>query len=331
MRRSWLILIAVSLSLSLTVPVLYGGLDSLRALRQVPPWAIAALLGMVGVGWLFNAARIRLLATSLGGRLSRRRALLTVVASEFAGVATPANAGNPPTYVLLLSRQDLKVAQAAAVVAVDGLTDLVFFATAVPMALLLFTLDRGISHPLRIGGLLLGLTVLGLAALVMLLRHYRTVALWIGRRLGHTPRTRRLRYRLARGLIQFRHAVRLLLGMGLGRLVLLYLFCVGHWMLRYGILPMILWFLGEAVPWGYLFVMQGLLLFLGQVIVLPGGGGGVEIAFSAMLAPYLDPTTTATTLLLWRFCTFYWYLIAGAPVFALASSQAAGGMARGSS
>jgi len=327
-RKSWLALFALSLGLSLAVPLLYGGLDSLRALRGVPVWALAALLAMVGAGWVLNAARIRLLATGLGGRLGRRRALLTVIASEFAGVATPANVGNAPTYVLLLSRHGLTVGQAAAVVAVDGLTDLVFFATAIPAALLLFALDRGVSGPLRLGGLLLALTLLGVAALGLLLRHYRQLALWLGRRLHHTARLRRLRFRLARGLIQFRRAVQLLLAMGPWRLGLLYLYCVGHWMLRYGVLPAILWLMDQAVPWGYLFLMQGLLLFLGQLIVLPGGGGGVELGFGAMLAPYLDPVTSASVLLLWRFCTFYWYLLAGAPVFALLSGRAVSELAR---
>jgi len=35
----------------------------------------------------------------------------------------------------------------------------------------------------------------------------------------------------------------------------------------------------------------------------------------ALLAPYLDPPTLAATLLLWRFFTYWWYLIAGAPAF----------------
>lgn len=323
MRRSWFVLIILSLVLSLSIPLLYGGLDSLRAVARVPPLALAGLLGMVLLGWMCNAARITLLANSLRARLSCRRALGTVVAAEFAGVATPANAGGMATYVFLLSRRKLSAGDAAAVVAVDQLTDLVFFATTVPIAVLLFAVEGGISHPLRLLGLLLAVALLGLGALYLLIRHYRRLAIFLGRRLHHTPRLRSLRYRLARALIRFRRSIGVMLNMGIPRLVLVYLFCSAHWMLRYSILPILLWVLGEAVPWGYLFVMQGLLLFLGQITFLPGGGGGIELGFSALLAPYLDATTSAAALLIWRFCTFYWYLLAGAPVFAFTAGDLA--------
>jgi uncharacterized protein (TIRG00374 family) len=323
-KKAWILLIIASLALSVTVPVLYGGMDAIAAVRRISLWAVASLLGMVLGGWLFNAARIRLLARSLGNRLTLGRALATVLSSEFAGLATPANAGLPATYVFLLNRQGLSVAHSVAVVAVDHFMNLVFFATTVPLAIVLYLTGSGISHPSKIGVLVLGLLCAGVMVLVWLLRHYRSVALVIGRLLHRIPRLRPLRFRLARALIQFRHGIRLLLAMGFGKLFLLYLYCLGHWMLRYGILPVLLWYMGKEVPWGYLFVMQGLLLFVGQITFLPGGGGGVEVGFSVMLTPYLDATTTASALLVWRFCTFYWYLLAGAPTFVMTTGETAG-------
>lgn len=321
MKRSWLVLIAISLVLSLAVPILYGGLDSLRTVRTVPLPGLLLLVTMILLAWCCNAARIRLLVRALGGRISRRAAISTVIASEFAGVATPAGAGNPATYVLLLSRYGLPVSSGAAVVAVDHFTDLVFFGTTIPVAITLFALDGGISHPLRIVGLMLALLVIGLGLLLLLLRHYRQFILILDRSLFRLHRLRRFRFRLVRGALRFRASVRVLAGMGSGRLGLLYCYCLLHWMLRYSVLPLVIYVLGQSVPWGYLFVMQGILLFLGQITFLPGGGGGVEVGFSALLTPYLDPSTTAAALLLWRFVTFYWYLLAGAPLFALTTSK----------
>ncbi len=324
MRRSWGFLIVVSLALSLAVPVLYGGLDSLAHLRRLPLWVVALLLGMVLLGWNFNAARVHLLARYLGSPMGRRQALATVVSAEFAWCASPAGAGGPATYVFLLSRHGLAVGRGAALVAVDQLTDLVFFATAMPLALALYALHRGISHPLRLFVLVAVLVLGGAATLAWLVRHYRPLALGLGRLLRHVPRLSKVRYRLARWLVQFKQGVRLLLAMGKGRMFLLYLFCVGHWMMRYGVLPVLLWLLGESVPWGYLFAIQALLGFVAHAAFLPGGGGGVEVAFGALLSPYLDPVTSAFVLLVWRFCTFYWYLLAGAPVFVLSTGNMAG-------
>jgi uncharacterized protein (TIRG00374 family) len=323
MKRSWLILTAASLLISLAIPILYGGVDSLRALRAVSPGAVLLLLLMVLGGWICNAARIHLLVRALGEKLRFSSVLTIVVASEFAGVATPAGAGNPATFVLLLSRHGFSISSSAAIVAIDRLTDLVFFGTAIPFAILLFALDGGISHPLRIAALVASLFLLGLITLMLFLRNYRCIAWLIGNALHRVARLRRYRFRAVRGVLRFRGSIQVLLGMGLSRLILLYLYCLAHWMLRYSILPVVIWIFGKSVPWGYLFVMQGVLLFLGQVTFVPGGGGSVEIGFSALLAPYLNATSTAAALLLWRFVTFYWYLIAGAPIFLYASAKAA--------
>lgn len=324
MRRSWGFLIAVSLALSLAVPLLYGGLGSLHQLRRLHLPELALLLAMVLLGWTFNAARVRLLARHLGHPLARRRALATVVSAEFAWAASPAGAGGPATYLFLLARHGLAPGRGAALVAVDQFTDLVFFATAMPIALTLYALHSGISHPLRLFALVAVLVLGGGAALAWLVRHYRPLVLGLGRLLRRVPRLRRARFRLARWLVQFKQGVRLLLAMGKGRLFLLYLFCVGHWMMRYGVLPVLLWLLGESVPWGYLFAIQALLGFVAHAAFLPGGGGGVEAAFGALLSPYLAPATSAFVLLVWRFCTFYWYLLAGGPVFALNTGAMAG-------
>ena len=45
-----------------------------------------------------------------------------------------------------------------------------------------------------------------------------------------------------------------------------------------------------------------------------GGAGGAEVAGAALLNPWLTSVTTATTIVVWRFFTFYWYLLAGGAV-----------------
>src|SRR3569832_1928808 len=99
------------------------------------------------------------------------------------------------------------------------------------------------------------------------------------------------------------------------RLMLLYLCCAGHWLLRYGVLPVLLWCLDIHIPWAYLFMVQGVVLFAGQVAMLPGGGGAVELGLGLFLSPYLTPAVTAAVLLAWRGFTYYGALLVGAPLF----------------
>ncbi|MEJ2654003.1 MAG: lysylphosphatidylglycerol synthase transmembrane domain-containing protein [Acidihalobacter sp.] len=313
--KRYLAIAALSLLLSVAIPLVYGGSDVLPQLIRVSPWLIIGTLCMILLGWCFNAARLRLLLGGVAHAIPRRRALATVIATEFAGVASPAGVGGPLTYVYLLHRQGLSTAHAASLYAIDQITDLTFFATALPLALAVFTFDQRLEHPLLLATLLLVLLGTGLGLLWGLMRRYRGMLRLFGRILRPLRVSERRRRKMARWIIQFRHGIALLLSMPRHRLILLYGFCMGHWLMRYSVLPVILLGLGHAVPWSYLFIIQGMLLFAGQLSFLPGGTGSVEVGFAALLAPWLAPEPLALALVLWRFTTFYWYLLAGAPVF----------------
>lgn len=321
MNRLYLLLIPLSIALSIALPLLFGGLEALEQLRELSLVGFAVILAMVLASWAFNAARMHVLVNGLGVPLRPGRAYAYVVSAEFAGAATPAYTGGMATYMFLFSRQGLRFGQSAAVVAVDQLTDLVFMATALPVALLIFMLGPGAHDLAWAAGAFVGVLAVSVPLLFWLPRHYRPAALWLGKVMRVLPFLHRMRWRLARWLIQFREGIRLIAKLGAPRLLLTYFFCVGQWLLRYGTLPMVVYFLGFEVPWSYLFVAQAIILSVGHVTFLPGGTVGVELTFGALLAPYLPPDQIVASVLLWRFCTFHSYLIMGAPVFLLTAGR----------
>ena len=321
MRKHWFLLILLSLGLSLGVPLFLGGMGGLSGLLELPGPAVALLLGLVLGEWLLHAARLPLLASALGYRMGLGSAVGTVVAAEFAGLATPAGTGAGATYLFLLNRHGLPVGVGAGLSAVNLLIDVVFFATALPVVALVYLLGDHLGQTLPISGVVIGLPLIGLAALTALIRHHRRLALWVGRHMGHSRRLRRLRFRLARLLVQFRQSVRMLARMGWQRLLALYLLCIGRYALRYALLPVVLFYLGSPVPWEYLFITQAVALFVGVATFLPGGGGGVEVGMGLLLRPYLEAATISTALLAWRFLTFYWYLIVGGLVFVVTTGR----------
>jgi len=318
-----------ALAVSITVPMLWSGLGPLLVeLKRVSPDLLVAALAMVMVGWAFNAARLHLLTASAGVALSRRRAYALVVSAEFAGSASPAGVGEALTYVYLLRQHGLNSARAASLYAVDRLMDLAFFVTAFPLALLVFAFGGRLGEPLWFALAILAPLSAGVLTVIALMRHYRLFMRLFGRPLRWLRISRHRRRRIARWIIRFRSAVRLLLRMPRHRLALLYLYCASHWLLRYSVLPLVLFGLGQSVPWSYLFLIQGALLFAGHLTMLPGGAGGVELGFVALLASWLDPGTLAVALLLWRFVTLHWYLLVGAPVFAITTGRALTGLVK---
>lgn len=313
--RPWILLIALSLVLSLGIPFFSGGWEALSAFTQLSWYGMASLVGLMAASWLVQAGRLIFLGDLLGKRLRPRSSLGITMAAEFGHAGTPGGAGGPSTYLFLLTRYGFSVDQALAVQAVDQAMDLVFLASAIPVGLMFYALDIGSREIMGIALIVALLTLTGFWLLLWLLGHYRSAVLFLGRVINRLPRLHRVRYKLARFIVRFRHSVRVLVQMGLIRLLILYLFSLSYWMLRYSVLPLVFFFLDLEVHYWYLFLIQPLLLGAGLLTFLPGGGGGVELGYTALMRSSLSSGVTASTLLLWRFATFYFTLIACLPVF----------------
>lgn len=314
MKRSAIVLLAASILLSLTVPLFYGGLESLAEIRRLSIQDLALLLGLVTLSWICSSARIQLLCRALGSQLNTKHALGIGISREFASTATPAGSGGAAILLLLLTRRDLNAAQATAVLLADSAADLAFFVICLPLLIGYYVINSG-GNAGYIALIVLAVIALGATLLWLVIRHYRPMVLALGRFARPYRRFHKMRFRLARVIIQFRRATVILLKLPWLQLWLILICSAGYWLARYAVLPVLLLMLNETVPLLYSFIIQPLLMLGSTLVVLPGGGGSVEIGFGLLMKPYLDPTISAFALLLWRFCTFYWYLLAGAPIF----------------
>lgn len=310
-RRWWLL--GGALLVAVLIPVLLGGSGLFERLRGFPPGLLLLMLGMIVMGWYLNALRLRLLVGPR--RFGQHRALGIVIATEFAICATPGGAGGPLTMMALLLRQGVAPARGTATYAVEQLTDLLFFACAL-VGVLIYALTHSLNAYIASllgfsAALLLGLMIL----LALLGRFHRRVFLvngWLIGKLGMKTARKR---QWARKVLSFRNA--LLECFRLPRAVLLAVFALTtvHWLLRYSVLYLTLFGLGSQIAWAWTFIVQLLALTAGQLSLLPGGAGSAELASAALLAPLVGKSTAAAAILIWRFVTYYFYLIAGAPLF----------------
>lgn len=309
--RWWLLLGA--LAVAALIPLLLGGSGLFERLMRFPLWLLVGMLGMILVGWYLNALRLRLLVGRR--RIGQRRALGIVIATEFAICATPGGAGGPLTMMALLLRQGVPPAKGTATYAVEQLTDLLFFACAL-VGVLIYAVTHSLNAYIASllgfsAALLIGLMVL----LALLGRFHRQVFRlngWLVGRLG--MKAVRKRY-WARKVLSFRNA--LLECFRLPRAILFGVFVLTtlHWLLRYSVLYLTLQGLGSQLAWAWTFIVQLLALTAGQLSLLPGGAGSAELASAALLTPLVGKSTAAAAILVWRFVTYYFYLIAGAPLF----------------
>ncbi|MBF8733285.1 MULTISPECIES: lysylphosphatidylglycerol synthase transmembrane domain-containing protein [Pseudomonas] len=311
-RLGWL---GLALLLALLVPTLLGGSDLLTRLRAFAPSLMAVLLGMILLCWVINAVRLRLLLGQQGARLGRVRSLAVVMATEFAICTTPGGSGGPLTLMALLARERIGPARSGAVFAMDQLNDLVFFFCAM-LAIAGYALFHSLGHNQQ--SMLLGsalLLCLALMAILALLHYRHTVMRLNGRLLRRLGMSVQRRRRWARKVLRFVHALTDTWRLPKRILILVFSLTCVHWSLRYSVLYLVLRGLGVELSWIPSFLVQILSLSAGQFSLLPGGAGAAELTSASLLTPLVGSSTAAAAILIWRAVTYYFYLIAGGPVF----------------
>ena len=313
-RIAWL---AVGLLAAILIPLLLGGGDIFQRLRSFPFPLLMAMFGMIIVCWGLNTLRMRLLLGESAQKLTIRRSLGLIMASEFAYCATPGGSGGPLTLMAVLSRNGVGAAKSSAVFATDQLSDLVFFLLAL-VGIMFYAMFNHLSDSMEwLLGFSAVLVIGSLLLFVGFARFHRQVIKFNGRLLKRFNTQGMTRRRWARKLLHFRDALADTWKMPRQRLLAVFLLTCVHWGLRYSILYLALLGLGVDVQWAWTFLIQMLSLTAGQFSLLPGGAGTAELTSAALLAPLVGKSTAAAAILIWRTVTYYFYLVVGGPIFLL--------------
>ncbi|WP_158227082.1 lysylphosphatidylglycerol synthase transmembrane domain-containing protein [Mangrovitalea sediminis] len=309
--KRWYGLTLAAVVAAAAVPALIGGSAAFRQLAGVSPHWILLMLGLVLVGWNLNAWRLRLLLGEKGRNLRHHQAFSTVLATECGFNATPGGSGAPFILAAMLKRHQVRASEASAVFVIDQMTDLLFFLCILP-ALLLYGLNHYLDFaPTWLLGAIGATQVALIITAFSLFRYHRLALKRSGALLERLGLKRSVRLRWARSQLRFNNAVRTTLRLSPYRLMLTFVLCAGHWLLRYSVLYVAVIALGHPIDWGYTFFVQMMSMAAGHLTLLPGGAGGTELSSAALLAPYLTKSTAAAAILIWRCITYYFYLLAG--------------------
>ncbi|RON23265.1 hypothetical protein BK660_08400 [Pseudomonas brassicacearum] len=311
------ILLFVALLAAVLIPLLLGGNQTWSRLQSFPVSWLLIMFGMILLCWGVNTLRLRLLLGDQRDKVSPLKSLGVVMAAEFAYCATPGGSGGPLAIMALLARNGVRPARGSAVFAMDQLSDLLFFLCALS-GILIYALFQHLSQRME---WLLTVSVIsmfgGLICCVMVARYHRLLIRLSGRLLARLKVKSTTRLRWARKLLHFLAAFTDTLKLPVQTLITVFALTCVHWVLRYSVLYLALRGLGADLQWAWCFLIQMLSLSAGQFSLLPGGAGAAELTSAALLAPMVGKSTAAAAILIWRAVTYYFYLIAGGPVFLL--------------
>ena len=272
-------------------------------------FAIAAVLVEIltrtlKITWSAKAAQIELSAFT---------ALRTTLAGDFGASITPARSGAEPARFLVLAEAGVPTPSALVVLFAELFLEALSLATVVIVVAIVF----------RHAGMVLGALVGVVGAYSGFVIGIATIAVVLSRRhVNDAPPTWALRLGLGgrrwdviqRWFSQVRSTVDSVRGIDMRWAVAAYSMSVIHVAMRLCVLPALVLGAGANAPLAPLALWPLGLLYGAAVVPAPGGGGAVEIAFRAALAPVIGPSLFAAALLWWRFYTFYIYIVLGAIV-----------------
>lgn len=312
MRRLAAAMAVIGVGLAVGVPFVLGGNAVLDSLRNAGPQLFMILAGLSIVSGVAKAVKLQILLISLGRRLPFLRTLAITFVTDFAFLSSPAGAAGYVVNLALLRTAGTSWAVSTTVVGAEQALDLVFFAIAIPVAAISALVPLAHIVPTVPGTIYAVLLPLALLVAFGLWygRHFMVAALHNFVR--SIPWFQARQNRIGKFVSELQEQINTLANGTAKRIIALLLLTALQWIIRYGVLWLALLELGYHMPFGFVLVLQAVILHLAQWTGIPAGGGSADLGLAAALGAWVKNPTLATALLLWRFSTLYVPLIVGA-------------------
>jgi hypothetical protein len=313
LARSLLMRLLIILSLGLLISIAYSAftVDSaaLSAFSQFPATCILVLAGMLILPWLADTLRLQIWLRFLGKRERFTEVFRMTLASEMASALVPAAIGGTGTRLGWFITRGIAPGVASSVMLLTTLEDIIFFALALPTALLLSSeAQAGISlnklwdmlqaHRLTgiqgIGLFLAGMTAIGLVGWL----------LWKVMPMRLKARLVKLNDKIKQQIVLAKQTLRLMVARGGWRFFITVSLSGLHWACRFSMLTVLLVGLHQYVDPFNFFASQWLVFMLMKLFPSPGGTGGAELAFLALYHSLLPENLLGLLVGAWRVLTF---------------------------
>lgn len=271
-------------------------------LRVVDIWPLLVGVGLSVGCWVLQGMVMYLLARPQLENIRARDMIRIYLAAAFVGGISPIRGAEIPYEVYLLRRTGLPVGLSGGVVFTRGMLNSSVVAAGSIVGLLFFSGLPGTGNRAFLLGIIPLIAVWGLVAWVV--RRTRKKERAEGRSLGAriTNLYRDLREGFARVWRQ-----------GIGVIAVCAALMIFYWALRLSIGPLALMAAGWSGNWLPVIVAQMILTsFIVPLVPTPGGSGGAELSFAALVAPFVRPGELLSGILIWRVLTYFLLVAVGA-------------------
>ena len=293
----------------------------LAAMASFPRGYLALAVLLALTPWLTNSLRLLIWGRFLGLPLKFRDAFQMTLAVDLGSAISPTAVGGNFFKWGMLVQRGMSAGAAASLTTFPMVEDAVFFAVALPIAILYTaSWDLPVFQSLaeRVEGNAAQAVLVALAIGFLTWAVVRVVL--IGG-LGHRTRTRsvhllaRMRRKTRSTWRDAREVYRIIIRNGKSRFALSFTLTAIQWGARYSVISALAAFLGAPVQPVLFWMLQWVVFTLMTFIPTPGAAGGAEAAFYFIYSPFLPQGVIGLATAGWRFLTFYLQLGLASVIF----------------
>lgn len=319
--KTALIIVPIGVLGNIVFSLLVTDRQLLASLDEFPRQYLLLAVALGLTPWVTNTLRLLIWTHFLGFRLRFREAFQMTLAVDLGSAVSPTAVGGGFFKWGMLVQRGVTPGAAASIVTVPTLEDGVFFALAIPAAIVYteswdLPVFQQIAEQVQANVLVMGLTAAGIALFTWLAVRWMLTG-GLGRRtqarsLRFFGRTRR---RLRQTWTDAREVFRLIVVRGKARFALSLSITAVQWIARYSVISALIAFLGAPVEPVLFWLLQWVVFTLMSMIPTPGAAGGAEAAFFLIYSALLPEEVIGLATAGWRFLTFYLQLGLAAIVF----------------
>lgn len=302
---------------------LTGGREAWPSLSRLSPAMLALSVGLVVLNWLLDAVRMMVLVHALGGHLSLFSGMRISVLGAFVSNVTPFDSGGEPLQAYLLSDKGITVGQSSAVIAVKTILNAfarLCLGLIIPGWMVLthsrWHLPNGMDIALTVGlsayFAVFALSVVLIARPELVNRIMAPLlANRLARRFVKPAQAERVLAFVARGVQEFRDALRVFVRQGRLALTAVVVLSFAGWLTLLSIPALLL--IGFGMRPSYAEVMGTAVVFYlaSAYAPTPGSSGAAELGFAVLFSTIVPARLLAIFVAVWRLLTYYLALAVG--------------------
>lgn len=323
----WLML-SVIISLLTVVAIIYFTVtpEEISEIRHLDIRYILIMVLMMFCTWFVDTLRVRNLLSIMGEQVSFLYIFASNIASHFIGAITPFQSGALPALVYYLNKKNVKVNKGIAAVTGRLLYSLMFFGT-VPLLLTIFFYNRlGLNIYLRIlaigVSLFLFLLLLGLWYLMANPHFLERITAKIGYsnmiKKATSKKTRdKWIWRIVKEIREYNKNFKIILSYGVKVTIIQFIYTMIFWFIFFNFATVLMKAMNISIDWFNVLARQTIFYSILTYNPIPSGSGVVELGYAAIFANMVPTSFLGIFVGLWRFFSFYMYVIVSGIIFSL--------------